>query len=594
MLRPFDYYTEQKEYYTALQGNIAGKIKTTTRARLLVAIIIIGMSYFAIRDGESWQWLLVAANITGFIILVRIHASLLRRKAVAQLHIEIADGELQALQGQYSRFADGATFADSSHPYSFDLDIFGKGSVYQMLCRTVTHGGASLLARRLQTPITHQSVIQARQSAIAELSQEPALLCNFRVAGMLSNEGKDDQHQLTGWLHESPVVTRKLLLRIAVVLMPILSVAGITLSIIQGSMHPLLGFVVPLNWLLLGIHQGFIKRANIQVARSASLVAKYEALLQTVAGRPFTDEWLRTAATRAQHSLHQITRLKKLVNMFDSRNNGMVGPLMNTFFLFDIYCLTRLEHWRARHKDLLLVALQDMVAMDALASCATYAYNHPENIYPQVSDDTHAISANNLKHPLLPSDTAVGNTFTLGIQEQVYLLTGANMTGKSTFIRTIGVNIVMAYIGLPLPADSMSLPLLQVYSSIRVTDSVQDDVSYFKAELNRIGAIMNKVRESGALYFIMLDEPLRGTNSTDKQLGTRAIINSFLQHNVIGIVATHDTGLGNMAEINSGRISNYHFESVVKNDGLVFDFKLKPGVSTSNNATILMQQMGII
>jgi len=235
-----------------------------------------------------------------------------------------------------------------------------------------------------------------------------------------------------------------------------------------------------------------------------------------------------------------------------------------------------------------------MIAVDVYVSCAVYAFNHPENIYPDINTSDLVIRAKDLKHPLLLPATAVGNDVSLGNAEQFYLLTGANMTGKSTFIRTIGVSNVLSHIGLPLPAKELSVPLLDLYTSMRITDSVQDDISYFRAELNRIKTIMDRVKASATPYMVLLDEPLRGTNSTDKQQGTRAIVENLLSYHAIGIVATHDTGLCDMETDYSGRVSNYHFESQVGETALTFDFKLKPGASTSNNATILMRQMGIV
>ena len=168
------------------------------------------------------------------------------------------------------------------------------------------------------------------------------------------------------------------------------------------------------------------------------------------------------------------------------------------------------------------------------------------------------------------------------------------MTGKSTFIRTVGVHVVLAYLGVPVPAKALSLPLLRLYTSMRVTDSVQDDISYFRAELNRIKTIMEAVQTPGVPHLILLDEPLRGTNSADKQQGTRSIIETLLRQKAVGIVATHDIGLCALETEHPGQVSNYHFESAVAEKGLTFDFKLRPGGSTSNNATILMRQMGII
>ena len=312
-----------------------------------------------------------------------------------------------------------------------------------------------------------------------------------------------------------------------------------------------------------------------------------------IAEAKFENDWLQKMKTNAEQSLASIRRFKKIVHLFESRGNTMTGPAMNTFFLFDFYCLLKLEAWRRDHKQSLLTDVDDVIEMDVYVSCAVYAFNHPENIYSAITTGSE-ITARDLRHPLLSPSSAVGNDVSIGAKEQFYLLTGANMTGKSTFIRTIGVTNILTNIGLPLPAKELTMPLLDLYTSMRITDSVQDDISYFRAELNRIKAMMDKVSHAQHPYLVLLDEPLRGTNSTDKQMGTRAIVETLITYNAVGIIATHDTGLCDMEASHSGKISNYYFESKVAEGELTFDFRMKSGGSTSNNATILMRQMGII
>jgi DNA mismatch repair ATPase MutS len=317
-------------------------------------------------------------------------------------------------------------------------------------------------------------------------------------------------------------------------------------------------------------------------------------LLAQVAGQEFKLEWLKKTGEDAKKMSVAILQFKKLVHLFEARSNGLTGPIMNTLFLFDFYCLLRLESWRKNHRQSLIEAMDMMIETDVLISSAVYAFNHPDYIYPTITDSGCVITASGLRHPLLSQKAAVGNDAILGEKEQFYLLTGANMTGKSTFIRTIGVSIVIGNAGLPFPAKALSLPLLDLYTSMRITDSVQEDISYFRAELNRVKMIMDKVKTAARPCLVLLDEPLRGTNSTDKQQGTRSIVETLLSYHAIGIVATHDTGLCDMELLHKGQVSNYHFESQVETGGLSFDFKLKPGGSTSNNATALMRQMGII
>jgi hypothetical protein len=593
MTSPKQYYDEQKTHYSLLLTAAIKDYNRIANLRLWVGISAIAAGIWAIREMASWQWWLTAALVATFLYLVRIHTALSEKRLILELHIKIIDDEINSLAGNNSAFADGGKYADAKHPYSFDLDIFGKASVFQSLCRTVSAGGAYLLANRLSLLTLEKETIIARQAIVSELSRNPDLLQQFRVAGCAATEGPDDQTKLKTWLLEPEMFLNNLVVSVSAILMPALSVVFICWSFYTRSLFPGLTIVFITNWILLLLFKKKIKLAAMQLGKSAKLIAKFENLMQQVAVAEFEKDWLKTTGNHAAKSVGNITRLKKIIKLFESRENNMTGPLMNGLFLFDFYCLLQLEQWRSKHKQLLLTTIENMVELDVYVSCAVYAFNHPENVYPAISNGSE-ISAKDLKHPLLDPATAIGNDVSLGCKEQFYLLTGANMTGKSTFIRTIGVSNVLTNLGLPLPAASVSMPIMDLYTSMRITDSVQDDISYFRAELNRIRAMMDFVSKNQHVCLVLLDEPLRGTNSTDKQQGTRAIIETLLSYNAAGIVATHDTGLCDMESGHTGKISNYYFESSVSVNGLIFDFKLRQGGSTSNNATILMRQMGII
>lgn len=590
---PVAFYETRLTLHTDAHAGLTRRIRLLSQARLLVVLAALVAGYFAIRDGGAQAWGLTAALFALFLVLVRIHQGMHEAERLLQIRLGLIRGEQAAMTGDSSRFSDGSAYLDPVHPFSYDLDIFGKGSVYQLLCRTVTHNGSDSLAGLLMHPRPDRADIVQRQEIIRELAAAPVLQEDFRTAGLSVEEEPGDYGLLTGWLSGADDFRNNMLAKVAIVVMPLIVVSLLVLSLLTGAIHPLLGLAFPLNWIILGIFTKKIKRANAQVGRASRLVEKYSRLQGVAAAASFTHPWLRDSSAQCAAALVQVARFRKLAHLFDSRNNGMVGPLVNSLFLFDIYCMLRLERWRHAHREQLLQTLATVIELDVYVGSAVYAFNNPDHVYPEISEAGTAIEAADLRHPLLRGK-AVGNHFSLGKNEQFYLLTGANMTGKSTFIRTVGISVVMGYAGLPLPATAVLLPLLRLYTSIRVTDSVQDDVSYFRAELNRIKAIMTAAGDAGAPYLILLDEPLRGTNSADKQMGTRSIIESLLQHRAIGIVATHDIGLCSLEEEHSGRVHNYHFESAVAAEGLTFDFKLRPGGSTSNNATVLMRQMGII
>ncbi len=594
MTLPVTYYNEQKQKYFGQLAVVGKKIERVAMSRLWLVLGTIACGIYLYNSTIAYHWWMGIIPVVIFLFLVKLSLNLKEEQDGVKLHISIIDNELQSLEGNFSAFNSGVSFVDSLHPYSYDLDIFGIHSVYQMLCRTVTIGGANLLAKHLKLLTQSKEQILERQSVIKELSSFPDLLQQFRVEGMKVKEEAGDQSRLSEWLLSENSFLEDRLIRIAVIAMPVIAALFIVYSFIIGSMFPGLVVVIAINWTLIGRYAKKIKSVGKQVGNTAQLIEKYERLMTQLASGNFKNGWLKGAAENAASSLAQISRFRKLVKLFDSRSNNMVGPLMNMFFLFDFISLLRLEAWKKQYHQLLLNTIDSIVQADVYVSCAVYAFNHPDSIYPTFDGQAKIVEADSLVHPLLAPGHAIGNDFSLGKQEQFYLLTGANMTGKSTFIRTIGVSLVCGQLGLPLPAKRLVLPLVDLYTSMRVTDSVQDDISYFKAELNRIQSIMTHVKAATQPYLVLLDEPLRGTNSTDKQEGTRAIVENLLQCHSIGIVATHDTVLCDMERHFPGLVSNYHFESKVETVGLSFDFKLKPGGSTSNNATILMKQMGIL
>lgn len=592
---PAAYYQQElsaKEIQAAAMLRKFGKYSIL---RLVLGVVFLTLLYFAFRENTTVYWLATGVIVAAFLYAVRLHSATKDHHALLLLSIKLLNDELQALDGNYTSFLPGKEFINTAHPYSYDLDIFGDGSIFQMICRSVTQSGYKGLAILLQEPYADTGKIAERQSAVKELAAKPGLLQQFRVTGAAAGEeGVKDREHILSWMGMDDKFVIHSFLGIASVIVPLTAIIFIALSVMQQTIHPGLLLVLMVNWTVQGIYGKDIKQTHLLAGRSAKLIDKYERLLHVIAGEKFDSGLLKQCAEYAQKSVPEIMQFRKLVHLFDSRQNGMTGPLMNSFFLFDIYCVLKLEKWRSKNRRLLDEAFGYVDVFDVYTSLATYAFNHPGNNYAIVDDSKTALIARDIKHPLIASGMAIGNDINIGIKESFYLLTGANMTGKSTFIRTIGANLVLSYTGLPVPVDTLRVPLVKVYTAIRISDSVQDDVSYFKAELNRLQQIMAAISNTEQPYLILLDEPLRGTNSTDKQQGTRSIMEKLIAYHSIGIVATHDTGLCDMEHLHKGKISNYHFESKVEKDHLSFDYKLKPGCSTSNNATILMKLMDII
>jgi hypothetical protein len=596
-MSPISWYENQLNLKEEEYRKLSGRIQFLSRLRVVVGISFLLAIYFSFSNGSTstYIWWLSALVLVIFLYLVKRHNYSTEQLQFLRLHTEMLREEIRALQGDISPFNSGTEYIDAEHPFAYDLDMFGGNSIFQMLCRTVTVSGTNALAVLLQYPYAAKDEVETRQAGIQELSANPEFLQKFRVSGKSIQEGKNDREKVLSWLGMTDKFMDKRLLVVAAAIVPVLSVSLIGWSIYQQAFSAGLVFVLVLNWTCSIIYGAAIKETHMLVGRNSKLIDKYEALVADISlADAFVTGQLHAIQQNAIQSSKGILQFKKLVHLFDSRQNGMVGPFMNSFFLFDINCVLRLERWRKTNKNTLLQAVADIEEMDRLISLSVFAFNNPEYKYPTVNDTAVKIEGKDIKHPLLKKSAAIGNDVSLGVKERFYLLTGANMTGKSTFMRTVGVNLLLAYTGLPLPVAALDVPVIRVYTAIRISDSVQDDISYFKAELNRIKSIMHELKSANVPYMVLLDEPLRGTNSVDKQAGTRAMVEKLVSLNAIGIVATHDAGLCNMEDKHRGAVSNYHFESSVQEGALIFDFKLKPGSSQSNNATILMQQMGII
>lgn len=592
-MTPFDFYQQQLQTAVSQKQILARSIKRLSVFRVFVAIGIALLLYFFFSTG-SMAVILSAVLLTAiFLFMVKVQNSKERKQKLETIRADILEKEIGALSKDYSAFKNGAEFIQHAHPYSFDLDFFGDKSIYQMLCRTVTRPGAGVLADYLQNPYASQEAILTRQLILKELAQKPEFMIEFRVAGNVFEEGADDQEKIKRWLQHPDFLLHDRVLKAAAFILPALMVLMLVISVFQQKIFPGVYIVILLNWLILSRKSRAIKETAFYVAKNAGLIEKSAALVAVITQNVFHHPWLQKMREDSEKMSAEILSFKKTGNLFESRYNGMIGPLMNSLFLFDIYCVLRLEQWRGKNRTRLSELLDKLSDLDAQISFGTFAFNHPGYHYPVFNSGIQIMEAVSLAHPLLGGQ-AVGNDFSIGKDEKLYLLTGANMTGKSTFIRTIGVNLILAYLGLPLRARSASIPLVKLYTAIRITDSVQEDISYFKAELNRISGLMKEVGQSENPYLVMLDEPLRGTNTNDKQKGTRSIAEKLLRMSAIGLIATHDTVLCNLEESSEGTIKNYHFESQVLNGQLVFDYKLKPGCSVSNNATLLMEQLGIV
>ena len=551
-------------------NKVQNKIYRIGSLRLLLFVAgIAGVIYFW---SSGWIVLtgIIAVTLLPFILLIKYHNRLFHRKDYLEKKIAINEQELSALNYDTSSFEDGAEFIDPAHLYSYDLDVFGPHSLFQYINRTCTQLGKSLLANWLGTHLENKKEIESRQEAIRELAPELNFRQEFRILGLLYKGKAADEDELKAWAKSPSVFRKNIFFRMLPLLAGGINILCIALAI--AGIIPLTVFGI--LWLCFVFASfcftGKITKMQAVYGKKLQILATYANLLRLMENQPMKSpilkevrEWIGDGKQTASHS---IQRLSKLMN--------------------------ELEGWKEQYASELPRWLTAIAHMDALCSLATFAYNHPDYSYPTITTRSFSLRATSMGHPLMNRDKCVHNDIDIEKRPFFIIITGANMAGKSTYLRTVGINYLLACIGTPVCARSMELYPVQLITSLRTSDSLNDNESYFFAELKRLKLIIDKL-QAGEELFIILDEILKGTNSMDKQKGSLALIKQFMTLQANGIIATHDLMLGTLADIYPDDIRNYRFEADIAGNELTFSYRLREGVAQNMNACFLMKKMGI-
>ncbi|MEZ4772752.1 MAG: hypothetical protein R3D00_06170 [Bacteroidia bacterium] len=576
-------------------------------ARLVVFLGAIGIDYLL------FQWNTPVGLAGGMILLVlflyliRWHTVVAEKREHNQRLLSVNEAEILSLKGEWKDRSDGIEFRDYDHPYSYDLDFFGRGSVFQFINRTGTSIGRNALAEGLKNPLQSVSEIRLRQDAVAELAEKPAWNLNFQALGMGKTDTAENSRSLLAWLEEKPYFTSQsvyprliwilpglFFLSLLGWLIPTIPELGISQYQIPGSVA-LMFFLINLG--VVGINLGRVGRQQVQVGKKSEMLRKYADLLAQIEGEAFVSPLLRQdyamIVKDGVPASEQIKQLGDLTYMLDQRLNAFMGLLLNGILLWDIRYVLLLEKWRETHKADLPVWFEIISRWDALGSFARFRYNYADLIFPEVSEGAFFMKAEQLGHPLLDAGIRINNDVELAKPGEFLIITGANMAGKSTFLRTVGVNLILAMNGAPVCAKNYAFSPIEMITSVRTQDSLSDNESYFYAELKQLKKIIDKLKE-GRPVFVIVDEMLRGTNSKDKMIGSRKFIEQLIQLNAVGLVATHDLSLGKLADDYPDFARNKRFEVEITGDLLTFDYKLMDGISQNLNATFLMQKMGIM
>ena len=539
---------------------------------------------------------IAAAGLVGFLWMLSLSSNNKKKQNNTSFLIELNEQEIEILNNNYLHRFDGAIFKQPTHSYENDLDIFGKASLYQYLNRCTSEQGNMLLAQRLLAAQSSKFIVQ-QQEAVKELSTTMNWVQQFSAYGMANKITTSTEQKINNWLKEDNTSFKWQGWNWFIHIYSAITVASLVLYVVDiipsGIFYPL-----TLVYFLFAFYQSKkVHNTYSQLGKIVDEVATLQVQLKWLEEANFSSKLLSTiqsiiSRNNTTKASLQILHLKQILDRFDERLNVFLFFFLNSFLLWDARQMLALMKWKKSNKDLVHHWFHAIASTEVSISLATLYFNQPQFIFPTISNIHFEFTATDLGHPLIAENKRVTNSFTLNGTGKTALITGSNMGGKSTFLRSIGVNTVLALMGAPVCAKAFSISNIELMSSMRIADNLAESTSTFYAELKKIQSIIEAVKAQRKV-FILLDEILRGTNSLDRHTGSKALIQQLIRQNAVAIIATHDVELANLENQFSNAIKNYHFDVQVANEELYFDYKLKQGICTSLNASILMKKIGI-
>ena len=595
-MNPENHYTERLSLTKGQLQQVKKQIFRISMLRLALFVAGIAGLYFFFNQ-TTLLIICICLTFLPLFILVKIHNRFFIRKEWLETQAHIIQEELQALSGDYSSFEDGKEYVNPEHPYSFDLDIFGRRSLFQSINRTCTFFGKNRLAKWLQNHLHKKTSIEKRQEMIREISEHTLFREQFRVAGLVHHGQSSDAEKIQAWSQSPAQYLHAGWVKAFIWGVPVINSLLLITSLIGWTSFSCLGLSFGI---FLVLSFGIIKRATyIQETYGKQLKSLngYARLIALAKAEDWKSagmlELMERFNLNGQSPVQALQQLSKELDRLDLRNNQFLYVLLEGSIFFQLQEIVRIERWKVRYGQYISEWLETVGELDALCSLGTFAYNHPQYTYPELTEKPFCFLATQMGHPLMPASQCVKNDATIPSRPFFLIITGANMAGKSTYLRTIGVNYLLACIGAPVCCERLKLYPNQLITSLRTSDSLSDNESYFFAELKRLKRIIDLLNQ-GQQLFIILDEILKGTNSMDKQKGSFDLIRQFMQLKANGIIATHDLLLGSLIKQFPEEIRNYCFEADIKENELTFSYKLREGVAQNMNACFLMKKMGII
>ena len=556
----------------------------------LAIFVLAGLALYFFSGNTKLVVAIILLTVIAFLFLVSRHTDLQRKRDKLKALVALNKTEIQVLKRDFHHLPEGNEFKDPSHFFSQDIDLFGRGSFYQYLNRTALQQGSETLAGIFKDNSIDQ--ILNKQRAIQELSKLADWRQDFSATASLTKT-ETSTKKIVEWLQKYEAFVPKI--------MKWLPMAFSTVSIVLIALY-FFDFVpesLLVIWLFLGLgitsaYSKKIKKLGDFGSRIQSTFQQYNELLLQIEEYDFKTDLLqekkKKILSEGTKTSEIIRRFSNLLNSLDKNNNIFYLFFANGLFLRTLTHCFNIEKWIAKHGSSVEDWFGTIAFFDAYNSLGNFAFNHPNYAFPELSEEKIVLKSKGAGHPLLDSEKCVLNDFQID-NEQFFIITGANMAGKSTFLRTVSLQIMMANVGLPVCAKETEYAPIKLITSMRTTDSLTDDESYFFSELKRLKFIVDEVQKDR--YFIVLDEILKGTNSTDKAKGSRKFVERLVGSKSTGIIATHDLSLCEVAK-ELPQIENHYFDAEIIDNELHFDYKFKEGICQNMNASFLLKKMEIV
>jgi DNA mismatch repair ATPase MutS len=593
---PKEIYKQQISEHSKRLAGLLKRRSVLGWIRLFTVIATFVGGYKAFEVSILVGCIVAVVGIILFLLEISIDADNNKNISATKTLMKINEEELAILNYDYATCYDGAEYLPADHAFAGDLDVFGKFSIYQFINRGNTEQGRTLLAQNLLNPVSINE-IKKRHEAIKELAPQYGWRQNLQSLALQTPVTNETQKRIEQWLQSKEEAFTHKSWKILLPLYCLLTLG----SAVASFMGFIPGSVFSFLFLIYFIFSSALSRKPTKTYFHLSGVVKEISTLKTLIkwiehkqfASPLLVGWQHLVSSSGAKPSNEIKKLEEVLNRFELRLNVFVFLFLNSFLLWDVWQMRTLNKWRKKNKEMLPGCFQLIARFEVINSLSALHFNHPGWCLPKLSDEYFDFEGSDLGHPLIPTQQRVVSDFNLSGKGQIALITGSNMAGKSTFLRSLGVNTILAQMGAPVCASELALSPVQLICSMRIADNLAENTSTFYAELKKLKTVI----EAANLHqpvFILLDEILRGTNSLDRHIGSKALIRQLVKQEAIAVMATHDLELAKLKEELPDAIDNYHFDVQVANgDELYFDYKLKEGICTSLNASILMRKIGI-